>query len=91
MRKIYLQTTLAQDTSVPVESTLVIRHENDTKIVFKKKHEYTVGALSGRFTAEQCALIEKIDYMLKENNQPEMTVEEMKWAVSPQFSTARKI
>ena len=91
MRKINLNTTLAEGTSVPIESTLVIRHENDTKIVFKKQYEYTKGALSGRYTAEQYALIEKINYLLKENNQAEMTLDEIKWAVSPQFSTARKI
>lgn len=83
MRKICLQTVLNASTFAPT-SILVIKNEDGTKTVFKKVHEFDNGPLS-KYTAEQRMEITKINYLLKENNQPEMTPEEMDWAIEGPF------
>lgn len=83
MRKICLQTVLNASTFAPT-SILVIKNEDGTKTVFKKVHEFDNGPLS-KYTAEQRMEIAKINHLLSENNQPEMTSEEMDWAIEGPF------
>lgn len=80
MRKIRLHTTVNADTFAPI-SMIVIKNEDGTKTVFKKEREFEPRML--KYTDEQIATIKSINLLLKENNQAEMTPEEMDWAADP--------
>lgn len=81
MRKILLQHALKPDTFEPTLS-IVVKNEDGTKIVYKKTLTVESDPLS-KYTEAQRTIINNINAMLKENDQPLMTTEEMDWAADP--------
>jgi hypothetical protein len=88
MRKIIAHKSLNPDTFAPIV-TVVVKNSDGSKNVYKQTFDAQKDPMD-KYTEEQRRTLNGINYVLEENDQPIMTLEEMDWAADPYGVGARE-